>query len=533
MSLQIDIKSNDAFAKSAYEAADALDKVAAKEKTVDAMAEKIGASYKQAAASARDLSAYTAVPAVAAKPSGGGGDKKSGGDKAAKAADKEAAAKKKAADAEKKKAEREKESLETLKRLPFALTAAAASAAALAAGIAYAAKSAFDAKREAAALIDAFTGKRGPEHLALLDKLATNLGASFGDVRGKFVEFRQAGLDNKLSFALIKMRADLMAVGLSAAAADKEVARVTGAADGRNNLQARRALAEISRAYRGVGDGAKAAAFAATSLEGAQNKLGNFAGEELAQLWKDIGPDIGKAAHALADFALDLAKSDEGKAALAAVRDGFKAVAEVVTNENLTTGLNVIKAIGMAIYQVFDIAGKEIAFAAVKAVEAVDWITEALGGLVDKAVEMFPSGAAIVDGLIDGITGGAKKAAAAAVDLANTIAKSFADTLGIKSPSKLFEGYGKNTVQGFERGEQAELSSAGMPLQQAAAEPVSKPGVSPQGQSQRVSAGGGGYSVTIEQLIVQGGGDAEEIGRSIRAQLQRMLQDLSLSQGVA
>lgn len=546
MALQIDIKTNDEFARSAYAAADALDQVAAKEKIVDGIANKIGASYKAAAANAKDLAAYAAKAAgISAAPAAG---KKSGEDTSkTKAADKAAAAAKKAADAEKKKKDRDRESLETLKKLPFALGAAAVSAAALGTAIAFAAKSAFDAKQEAAALIDAFTGKRGPEHLKLLDTLATNLGASFTDVRGKFVEFRQAGLDNKLSFALIKMRADLMAVGLSAAAADKEVARVTGAADGRNNVAARRALAEISRAYHGIGDGAAAAAKSAVTFEGAQNKISNYVGEELSALWKDISPEIGKAAHTLADFALDLLKSDEGKEVIAGVAAAFKSVAAAVTSENLTTGLNVIKAVGAAIYDVFDGVGTAIGWAASKAVdlfEAFDSVSAKwFGWQQDLVLAAYDFGADLVAGIVKGIGSKISDATSAAADLAKNIAGSFADVLGIKSPSKLFAEYGRNTVEGYERGERQAIGTSSMPLQLAAAEPIPAPEVvqeavaiaAPRSTQDRSSSAGDvdqSRSIVIEQLIVQGNANAEEVGRAVRQQLQLLLQAGALSRGL-
>lgn len=529
--LTLDIKTTNELEKSALATADALDKVAAKETKVNAMIDKINASYRQAAVSAKTYAEAAAKAQPKNDKSGAKLANEEKGKKKVAAAEKDnAKATKKAADEEKKKKERQKESLATLKSIPLVLAGAAAAAVGLGVAIAASAKAAYDAKREATALIGAWTGQRAPQALALIDGLAGKLGMSFAEARQKFVEFREAGANNKVAAQMLKLRADLIAVGLSADAADGEIAKVKAA--GRDVYGQARAISEIQRAYGGIGSGAKAAAYATTSLAGAQAKLSNTFAEKGAKLWEKIGPAIGTAANRMVDFVTKLVDSEEGQAALEGVASAFVAVGEAVTSENLMTALNVVKAVGSAIGSVFEFTGKALAFAASETVNAVSFIIDKVGEAVDFLVDAFPDGAAIVDGLIDGITSRATAAVDSVVGLAKGIASGFADALGIKSPSKLFAEYGKNTVQGFERGQERELGGAAMPIQEAAAEPVATPQRS-KADSDAGSSSGGGKSIVIQQLIVQGGGDADSIARSIRQELQLLLQAGDMSRGLA
>ena len=531
MALSIDIKANDAFQKSALETADALDRVAALETRINASAAKIGAAYKSAAGYAQTMSASTSAAAsnASAMASASTGLENTMG----KAQGKALEASKKVTKEAKKKNDGEKGFLSNLKKgvgqtaaIAAGLVAAGTAAAALGYKIADTASAAYDSRREAAALLNAWTGQRGPKAMQLIDGLASQLGMRFDEAREKFLQFRESGLNNKMSAQLLKLRADLMATGLSAESADKEIARVTSV--GHDVYARARALQEIQRSYGGIGSGAKAATYATVSLAAAQNKLSNVTGEVMADLWKEIGPHIGKAAHTLSDFAIKLIKSDDGKAAIVAVGDAFKFVASVVTSENLTTGLNVVKALVQTIGQVFEFTGKAAAYGASKAVEAVEWITEEIGKLVDLAADMFPNGVAIVDGLIDGITSRISAAAETVAGLASKIASGFAEALGIQSPSKVFAAFGRNTVEGFEQGERQAIGSRALPLQEAASEQPEAPVT----RRKESVTGSSGWTITIEQLIVQGGGDPDRIARSVRQELQALLSAGAMSRGM-
>lgn len=58
----------------------------------------------------------------------------------------------------------------------------------------------------------------------------------------------------------------------------------------------------------------------------------------------------------------------------------------------------------------------------------------------------------IVKGLLNGLTNGAKNVVNGIVSLANNLITTFKNLLGIHSPSKVFEGFGKNCTQGFANG---------------------------------------------------------------------------------
>lgn len=576
MALSIDIKANDAFEKSALAAAAALEKTAKHEQNVDAMAKRIASSYKDAAVSAKDMAKYTEAYGKRTEKTYGASEKIAQVGKKDRAA--MLAQVNKAYAVEKKVVDKEKEQEKLIKKgaiayaaVTGAIVASVAAVGALGVAIGVSAKGAFDAKRNAAALLDAFTARRGPQALQMLDGLATKLGQSFGDVRQQFVEFRQAGLSNALSAKLIKMRADLIAVGLSAEAADKEISFVTSAADGLGNVAAQRRMAELSRAYGGVGSGAKAAAFALTSVSAAENKIGNVVSEKLAGLWEKIGPAIGKAANQLADFAVKLINSDKGQAAIEGIANAFIKVAGAVgpaldglgkvfdvLSENkiaVVTGLTfAVGALGVAIVSAFGPAivaatGAALAFAALPLAVAaaavgvglaVQAIVKHWDVIEDIAKAAYRWGSDIVTGLVDGIKAKVSSAVDSVKGLAGDIAGAFTKALGIQSPSKLFAEYGRNTVAGFEKGESEAIArSTAMPLQEAAAEPVATPAPrgatsTPSGGSSAQAGGGrGGLSVVIEQLNVQGGGDPEAIAIAIRRELTALLMSGELSRGLA
>jgi post-segregation antitoxin (ccd killing protein) len=498
VALQLDIKANDAFERSALAAAAALEKVAAREKQVDAYAQKLAGSYQKAAGYAAKV---------------GGPDGKAAG---AKPANKDLDAQKKKTKEGKKFSDYAKKAYEGGKTLALTLAASAASALALGAALGAAAKNSYETRRNSSALVDAFTGGQGPKVLAQLDNLATKLGMTIDETRSKFVEFRQAGFQSQQAAALIKMRADLQAVGLSAEAADKEIGYVLSKADGHSNAAAMRQLQEISRAYRGIGSGAVAAGKSNETIGGAMAKLSNTATTALAKLWEKIGPDIGKAANRLADFVTKLIDSEAGKKALDGIAAGFKNITEAINEKTLTKAVSLLKEIGAGlsfmVKPIDQTVGKSASQldAAVSALDRNDVV------LAERAKEM---GIDISKGIAAGIEAKKSEAARAATGAADATAGAFAETLGIQSPSKVFMDYGRQTVAGYEIGQREAIGE--MPIQAAAA----------RAPAQRPAAGGGG-SITIEQLIVQGGGNAHEIGTAIRQQLQLLLQAGALSRGI-
>lgn len=538
MALSIEILPRNDFEQTVLKTAEALEKVALHEKKVAAVAEKLGVNLREAAGAMAEVEKNTSD--------------------AAKEAD--ALKKKEQAQAmarinnERKDQKERKKTAVDIAVVGAAITAAVAAAVALGAALANAAYKASATRAESAAMIGAFTDRRGPQALKLIDGLAEQLGMSVDEARAKFVEFRQAGIDNKMSAQLLKMRADLMAVGLSATEADKEIGRVVSA-EGASGKAAM--LKEIGEAYGGIGDGARAAAASTTTIGGAMNRLDNAVTKELAKLWDDISPEIGKAANALTDFIVGLLKSEQGQAVLKGVADAFKKVAAAVepTIKFLVDNRDAI-GVGMAVaFTAFAVAagaivvpliaaqaafigfiagaaaiGAGVALAAVAVKKGVDELIAHWDEIKALGEQAYEWGANIVDGLVAGISNKIGAAVASAKELAVSIAGPFADALGIKSPSKLFAEYGKNTVEGFEQGEQKAMGAT-MPLQDAAAKPVEQPSALAGGGTTSQAGGGGGGSIVIQNLTVGGGGNAETIARAIRQELQLLLSAGALSRG--
>lgn len=100
----------------------------------------------------------------------------------------------------------------------------------------------------------------------------------------------------------------------------------------------------------------------------------------------------------------------------------------------------------------------------------IDGVTSKVEGVVQKARDFSTAwsgagdkiqaswegfkdlGARVVDGLIAGIQAGAQRVKDAVTGLAANVKSAFASALGIHSPSLVFEGYGKNTAAGYQRG---------------------------------------------------------------------------------
>ena len=535
MALEIDIKANDDFEKSALRIAEALKKIDQEETKINALSKKLGVNEKQIAA----------------------GQKRAASDQVAeqKKIEAETAAKTKGEDDFNSKLE-----LGVKGILGFAAAAVGAVAATYELGkhIGEAAFEADRARRGSEALVKAFSGDSGHSVIDQLDAQAKALGESVVDVRTQFVKFREAGVTNQVADQIIKARADMIALGISAEEADKRLAPVLAAGHNTGLAEAQLKFIAQAKGLEGVGKGAIAAKYALTSVASAQAQIHDDVETTMADLWKKIGPDIGRAAHALADFVEKLINSEEGKAAIDDIAESFHVLTAVVTNENLTTGFNAIRAVAVAVATVFDDVGTAIGFVAS---EIADFLGDAkLGDLLNpiaflekKAVGL---GSSIVSGLVEGITGSKNAANDATASLAQGVGDTFSKALGIHSPSTVFAAYGKDTVAGYEQGQEQAIGTDPMPLVAAAKEPPIAP------QAQAMAAGESpsavaaqrpaetaeaparlaavqnqatdqSRTITIENLTVHSSGKPDDVARSIRQELQLLLRAGDLSRGIA
>jgi hypothetical protein len=521
VALEIDIKANDDFEKSALKISAALDHIAQDEEKINALSKKLGVSNKQIAAGQKIAANLAAIEI--------------------KKNDESAAAKIKK---EEEFNDKLKLGVEGIAAFGVAAIGAVAATYELGKSIAELAYEADAAEKGSAALVRAYSGDAGDSVINQLDEQAKALGETVVDVRNQFVKYREAGVTNQVADAIIKTRADLIAMKVPASEADKAIQKVLDA--GHNSQMARQQLGFISAAFGGVGDGAKAAKYALTSVSAAQAQIHDDVEKKLADVWKRIGPDIGEAAHRLADFVEKLLDSEEGKEAIDGLVKSFKTLADAVTSENIITGFNAIRAVADAVETVFHSVGEAIGFVAS---EIADFLGDAkledllnpIAFLEKKAVGL---GSSIVSGLVEGITGSKNAANDTAADLAHGVGASFAGAAKIQSPSKVFEGYGQNIVQGLAAGQEKEIASKPMPVDALASEEPkvstkaetserAEPKATPIVQQAAQAPSGGGRNITIENLVVQSNGKPEDIARSIRQEMQLLLRAGSLSRGMA
>lgn len=141
---------------------------------------------------------------------------------------------------------------------------------------------------------------------------------------------------------------------------------------------------------------------------------------------------------------------------LSGVSDGFKEL-----YDQLKPG----SPLGAAVKSTFEFLGSALGYAAKEGIplvlEGFKWL--AVGALrvgtyfyeMKKKVDAVFSkegwsgiGRMIIDGLVDGLKGAANLISEASNDMALSVKNAFKQALGIKSPSRVFKGYGKNIAQG-------------------------------------------------------------------------------------
>jgi hypothetical protein len=203
-----------------------------------------------------------------------------------------------------------------------------------------------------------------------------------------------------------------------------------------------------------------------------------------------------------------------------------KALGGLVTAQ---TALQVMKGAAVAVGAVLLAVGA----AAAVSVAAFVYVGKVVGDAVDafvglydrvKAIEWMSLGSAIVDGIVGGLKNGTSKLVAGTKELAEKIKGGFKDALGIHSPSRVFAGYGENTVEGYTEGVDRKAPEAAQALDSMAAPP-------------RAGGAGGRGPVSISMpvtITVQGGPDVAKqlTDPSFLQQLTKALEDVRLAAGV-
>lgn len=148
-------------------------------------------------------------------------------------------------------------------------------------------------------------------------------------------------------------------------------------------------------------------------------------------------------------------------------------------------------------------------------------VSSALGALTGLGAAFSSIGSSIVGGLVSSIENGGSAVANAITNLAARAVAAAKAALGIASPSKVFAEIGMQTAEGVAVG-----ARRGMPEVRGAFNELVAPPEGGGGAAR--GAGGGGSSIVISgDIIIQGVQGAAQIAPSIRAELVRILQGLT------
>ena len=154
-------------------------------------------------------------------------------------------------------------------------------------------------------------------------------------------------------------------------------------------------------------------------------------------------------------------------------------------------------------------------------------------GVADLPTRFLKLGSQIVDGLVSGVKAKLGEAVAVVGNLGDAVAEKFKSALGIKSPSRVFMGFGDNIAQGaaIGIGRSAGLASqaaAGMASDTAAAAAAQRISAGRAGASGAGAAAGGAGGMTIHfspTIHVQGGA-AEAVKGQVTEALNLSLREL-------
>jgi hypothetical protein len=165
--------------------------------------------------------------------------------------------------------------------------------------------------------------------------------------------------------------------------------------------------------------------------------------------------------------------------------------------------------------------------------KAVNWITDLQDTIANFGDRMREGASGIGKALIEGITSGISNAWNALKSAIGTVAENvkstFKNLLGIHSPSKVFAGYGKQTVEGYAQGVEAKQGSAQQSVNDMAPS-------APSGGGAAGGRGGGPVSVTVN-LNVGAGAHGQETAKALTApdfiaQLTKAIEEALLGAGI-
>lgn len=441
----------------------------------------------------------------------------------------------------------------------LAAAAAAVKVAKLGASFLEVASNALDARRGATGLMDMLTG-RGSKTLEAVDRLSGKLGVSLQEGREQFDKFRSAGLDNKQTAALMKLRADVEAVTGSSARADEAVEKVLAAKKEKRSVEDQ--MKAIAKSAKTMGQGLDAAQKSAGTLGGQLKRLKDLPARALNALVADpaAAKTIDSIGVAIGATIKEIAKSPEAAkfveqlkrafvavggavatliplvapflislmgyitpiiAGVASIAEKFSDWAEQDDNmdmliSGMKTAARVVAAFAIALGVLGGIAltvGAILAASAAVPFMVVAAIGAAVMWLKDKAAEWYEAGVEMVNGFIEGITSMVGDAIASVKDLGAKAAGALKAALQIKSPSKLFEKFGKFTVEGYTEG----VDKTAPQVEDSVGAMVAPPA------AQAKAGIGGGMNVNITLNVTAGPGATKQDGENVASGLMPVI----------
>lgn len=417
--------------------------------------------------------------------------------------------------------------------LQFAGGAAAAGVAAIAAALVKVGQTTI-ARDNLRATLDQVTKGRGAEALKQLDKLAKGLNKSTEEVTADFVALRKQGLDNVNSAKLIKLRADLEAVGVDSATAEKAVQKAAAAIKSGQGADA--AIKNVAKAYGASGDGANAAAKKAYTLEGALTRIKLMLEQGLAAVADKLGPKLTGLVDKIAKGFENLDSADvekyfdnigEAIDALGPVVDfAFKAIGvgikvALASFQALSSAASWVSAAVTVAAQYIGQAWTAVAPVITSAIDTVSAaytsVSTTVGNMVTAVTGFVSSfaaaGKALIDGFVKGITDGVSNAVNAAKNAGTAAKDALKSSLGIASPSKVAQAIAGNFVGSFN-----DTIESAAPANMQAMAPEA-PTV-PRGGS-RANGGASLGNVTVNVYVTQTNATTEDIAIAVETGIRR------------
>lgn len=453
---------------------------------------------------------------------------------------------------------------------------------------------AHETRTAAKGMLDVLTSGRGEKTLTALDQMTQRLGVSLEDGRAQFAKFTQATGDIKTSAALVKLRADLVASGQSAEMADANIQKVLDAPAGKTVQAMRDVAKEAGVAGDGALAARQrfqtwTGAMGRLKDAGARafDQLAKSAGPSLDRIGQSVNKMLddfqkskeGQAAmRAIEQAMLGVLRAVEiavplvmpfikGLAAglkpvLSALAPIGKAISKAFGGDSanaMQTAERVGKALGvtltvlggivsaviapivaplLAIGVAAGVLGFQFGQIVARGAELASGLPALVGQAINRAkayldllIDAATSSAqGLIDGLTNGISGGAERVIQAVKTLGEKVKGALASVLKLGSPSRVFAQFGAWTAEGFAGGIE---QSAPQAARASAEMGASAAGGTVSAVAAGGGGGGGGMQVTINVAVdgaAAGGAQAQALGAEIAAAVRREIEVLSRRQ---